>query len=380
LLADLGANVVKVEDPRGGDYARGLQRVGNAPATNGAGESVLFHALNRNKRSVAIDLKSEAGRDLFFELVENCDLFVCGFRDDAANRLGVAPSVLLERNPKLVYVKLSALGALGNEGQSPGVDLIGLARCGILASQGRFWENPGALHGIADASSSMMTVVAALAGLNRARETGQGGVVSTSMLAAMTSLLATRLSVKLGAGAEAPHLDRLNVANPLYNVYRASDGEWLCIALAFQSDRDWPALCDALDAGYLTDDRRFSSFEARSSHSRILVEIFDDILSQRTRSEWLVTLRKYDICAGPVNNLSDLVDDPQAIENRYIVSDSFGAPASKTLGFPIESSTSQPELVRPAPELGQHTEEVIQEFLDLSWDEIADLNTRGAFG
>lgn len=380
FLAALGADVIKIEHPTHGDYSRGLRRVAGGALSNidSRGENIMFTALNRNKRSVTIDLGNARGRDVMMQLTDKSDVFLCGFRQSAARALGVDAETLTRHNQQLVYILVSAFGRMGPDRDSPGVDLTGLARAGALFAQGDFATNTTALLGVGDSAAASHAAFAAVGGLLHRHRTGSGQVVSVSLLGSTFFLFLTRAAIKFGSDADFPVVDRSDVYNPLYNVYKAMDGKWICLAMAFQSDRDWPKLCQALGASELARDARFVALESRGRNSKQLIGLLDSIFASRDASEWLAILAEHGISATGLSNFDDLQTDPQFAENGYIVKDP--ETGTNMLGFPIEFTASPAHPIGRAPELGEHTEQVLQEVCGVGWDDMESLRSAGAFG
>jgi crotonobetainyl-CoA:carnitine CoA-transferase CaiB-like acyl-CoA transferase len=350
LLADLGADVLVVERPAGGDPSRVL------PA---------FHeALNRNKRSVAIDLKSSAGLDTLRRLVEHADIFLEGFRPGTAERLGFGRDSLHALNPRLVYVSISGFGQDGPYRDRPAHDLSFQAVAGLLAPVD---PNQGDLSGglaIGDLTAGLFATIGALSGL-QARERSQiGSYVDVSMMDCLVSLMTSKL-VPLLNGEPNPWLD----SEPGYGVYPASDG-LLTLSISHE-EKFWRSLCEVLD---LPDAGRMDA-SARQRKCAALRTQIAERLSQHTRDHWSAVFDPAGIPFGPVNELDDVIDDPH-VKARGLVATIAGDDVRsqrRHIRQPLKVNGSGHAPHKHVPKLGEHTRQVLADMAGLSEAEITHL-------
>lgn len=372
-LGDMGADVIKVE-PLTADPARGFMRVIGA-MVGLKGRNYYFESHNRNKRGMALDLRSEKGKEIFLQLIDRTDVFLTNMSLEAPKRLGIGPEVLLARNPRLIYAHTSGWGRKGPDANELSFDYTGLGRCGMMMSCGgaeQGDEPVNLLPGLADELGGMVCAWAVCAALYAREKMGKGQLVDTSLMGALIDLQRLVLNAPCILGQEFPRVSREAAGNPLYNHYRAKDGKWFILA-HLQPDRYWPNVCRALGREDLIDDPRFNSIEARSENGRELVQIMDEIFATKTRDEWFEIFKREGLIYTPIQTLTEVTNDPQAIANRYIIEYDhpvFGR--TKMCGFPWDFSESPCEVRREPPEFGQHTEEILLE-LGYTWEDIAKL-------
>jgi crotonobetainyl-CoA:carnitine CoA-transferase CaiB-like acyl-CoA transferase len=369
-LADLGADVVKVE-PVTGEWQRHV----SAGGARGNKINVSFLSLNRNKRSLAVDLKSPEGKSLLLELVKSADVFLQNYRPGVAERLGIDYATLSAINPRLVYVSMSGYGETGPYVNRPGQDLILQGMSGAMLSAGRAGEPPTpAGQYLVDAVTAYTAFEGALAALLHRERTGEGQLVQVNMLDAITTLQMQELSVFTVAGkpqqrSAEPHA-HVYIRSP-YGAFATSDGY---IIVAFPPLKKFGELIG--EPSFLTMDDETDSWQRRD-------EIFAktrERLVTRTSKEWLDLFAANDIWAGPVYGYADLVEDPQIRENgTFIEYDHPTEGRVRAPGFPIRFSKTPSKIERGAPLTGQHSREVLREagFDDARIDELL---SRGVIG
>lgn len=351
-LGDLGADVVKIE-PVTGEWQRHV----SAGGARGNRVNVSFLSLNRNKRSLAVDLKSEDGKKVLLDLVKTADVFLQNYRPGVAKRLGVDYETLSQINPKLVYVSMSGYGESGPYVNRPGQDLILQAMSGAMLSAGRAGEAPTpAGQYLVDAVTAYTAFEGALAALFHRERTGEGQLVEVNMLDAITTIQMQELSVFTVGGKKQersaePHA-HVFIRSP-YGAFATSDGY---IVLSFPSLRKLGEIIG--EDSFLHMDDEVDSWTRRD-------EIFAktrDKLTAKTSAEWLKLFEEAGIWAGPVYGYADLVSDPQIAHNGTFVE--YEHPTEgrvKTPGFPIKFSKTPSKVERGAPLAGQHTREVLRE-------------------
>jgi crotonobetainyl-CoA:carnitine CoA-transferase CaiB-like acyl-CoA transferase len=374
MLGDLGAEVIKIEARESGDPGRGILRVSGLDVSGRP--NFYFEANNRNKKSLAVDLRKPEGQWLVQELAARSDVFVQNFRKGVAQRLGLDSATLRARNPRLVYASATGYGPDGPDSGEPSFDHLGLARSGIMLAAGEPGMPPlGIAGGIADQMGAIMLAYGVLAALLARERLGVGQDVDASHLGSMAMLQGLSLSMKLMMGAAMPRVDRRRAGNPLWNHYRCADGRWIALAM-LQSDRYWADFARALGRPELADDERFRSLLARAQNAEACVAILDEVFATRDRDAWLAHLRASpgDFIFTIVNSVDDLPTDPQVRTNGYVVDfdhPQFGA--TPMVGIPVRLSETPGSIRLPAPELGQHTEEILEGVLGLDWDRISEL-------
>jgi crotonobetainyl-CoA:carnitine CoA-transferase CaiB-like acyl-CoA transferase len=366
LLADLGADVIKVEEPGKGDYIRWTPPIVD-------GMSAAHRAVNRGKRSISLNLKAPEGPGLLQRLVERSDVLVESFRPGVMERLGVGYESLSTQNPALVYCAISGYGQDGPYRDLVGHDINYLGYGGALSLSGPT-GSPPTLAGvqIADVGGGgLMGVVGILAALVERRTTGRGRFVDIAMLDGAVSWLSMHLGTHL-AGMDSSVMRGLTGDLACYRVYRAGDGKYLTVGAL--ENQFWEALCRTLDCEDLIPDQYAPAERQREMAAR-LQEIFDT----RTRDEWVKLFRDVPACVGPVNDLTEAVEDPQ-VRHRGMVASVGGQEVGP--GAPIKlvegGLPAAPMNLRGAPELGEHTDEVFQDLIGLDDAELQALRAAGA--
>jgi crotonobetainyl-CoA:carnitine CoA-transferase CaiB-like acyl-CoA transferase len=375
-LGDLGADVIKIE-PKGGDPARRHMRTIEAEF-NVKGDNYYFEHANRNKRGIVLDMKMENGMQVFHRLIDSADVFLNNMSIGAPIRLGIGPDDLLTRNPRLVYAHASGWGRKGPIADSLSFDYTGIARSGLMMAAGEDKTPPSMiLPGLGDELGGLMCAWGVCLALFAREKTGKGQLVDTSLMGSVVALLGHLISGTAMLNQEFPRFVRTNMGNAMYNHYCCKDGKWLAIA-HLDPDRWWAKVCGALGLENLIDDPKFSTFAARSDNRRELVAIFDEVFASKTRDEWMQILQKHGCIYTPVQNIPEVVEDPQLLANNYVIEvDHPNYGHTKTMGFPWDLSETPASWRRRAPNLGEHTDEVLTE-IGYSKEELAKLKDEGA--
>ena len=373
MLGDLGAEVIKIEERVGGDPGRGMLRAAGLDLSGRP--NFYFEANNRNKKSLTVDLKKPTGVEIVQRLAEHADVFVQNFRKGVAARLGLDAATLRARNPRLIYASATGYGPEGPDSGAPSFDYLGLARSGLMLASGEPDDPPiYTSGGIADQMGATMLAFGVLAALLVRERTGRGQEVDASHLGSMSWLQGLGLAARTMLGRAIPRQSRKYATNPLWNHYRCADDQWIALAM-LQPDRYWKNLCRVLEIPEAATDARFTGAKERMFHCGDCVALLDEVFARRPRAEWLRRLAEGgDFIATLVNSVDDLPDDPQMQVNGYVTT--FAHPTfgpTQVVGVPVLLSETPGSIRLPAPEFGQHTEEVLTEILGYSWEEIGHL-------
>ena len=378
VLADWGAEVVKIEPPDG-DPLRGLAATGLVPYQPDVNPA--FQLDNRGKRSVTIDLRTEGGRAVAHGLVRRADVFLSNLRRRKLAALGMDYATLREVNPRLVYAGLTGYGTEGPEQDRAAFDYAAFwARAGVMASLGEPEGPPPTQRpGMGDHMTGLGIAGAIAAALFARDRTGIGQEIRTSLYENGLWMLASDVQVAITTGYCHMPGGRAAAPNPLFNFYRTKDNRWLHLVM-LQPDRHWAAFCRALGRDDLRDDARFANALIRFQHSRELIAILDPIFASRPLEEWARILDAEDCYWGRVQTVAEVADDPQAAALGAFADAALpdGRPL-RVVRSPIGFGATPAAVQGPAPELGQHTEEVLLE-AGYDWEEIARLKDAGALG
>jgi CoA:oxalate CoA-transferase len=370
VLSDLGAEVIKVESPEGD-----LGRIPSVAPYKGV--STLFLTFNRNKKSVVINLKTDAGRALFYDLVKISDVVIDNFRAGVLERLKVDYATLSAINPRIIQCSVTGFGADGAYKDFPALDIIIQAISGYLAITGEPGRPPARVGiPLADLSGGIFSCKAILAALYARERTGRGCRVETSMFDAMLNLLSYMGTLYLTAGELPTPQGSAHEFTVPWQAFRAKDGY---VVIATRQEIFWRKLCGVLGEPGLADDPRFATNPQRLENRAILVAMIENILSTRAVGEWLTALRAAEVPAAPVNNLDGAFAEPPVAERGMIVEYDHPEVGKVRLpGNPIKMSGMSGTISNPAPRLGEHTDAILSQVLALSADEIMSLRRQGA--
>ncbi len=370
MLADLGARVIKIEQPGRGDDTRAW-----GPPFVGS-ESAYFLSINRNKESVTINFKAEQGRELVMRLLERADILVENFRPGAMARLGLDYERLSARWPRLVYCSISGFGQAGPRRDEPGYDAVVQAEGGLMSITG---PGDGAPYRLGVAVADIVTGMFAAQGITSAllarERTGRGQFVDIAMLDSTVALLTYQASSYFATDVSPVRMGNRHPSIVPYENFAASDGDFV---LSVGNDAIWQSFCRVTGLDALAHDSRFATTAARVEHYDELKPILDATLRTRARHEWIAALLAAGVPCGAVRNAGEVLSDPQLEHRGMIATVEHATEGSiKVLGSPLKLSAT-PTSVRDAPPaLGQHTESVLGGDLGLSQQEIQSLRAAG---
>ncbi len=370
MLADLGAEVIKVERPGSGDVIRGAGETGPP----------MFDALNRNKRSIELNLKNDAGKQAFSNLADTADVIIENLGPGVTDRLGIGYDDLAERNPGIIY--LSIKGFLeGPHGDRAGMDVVAEAMSGLMSMTGEQGRQPVRVGtSIADMGAAMYGIMGVLIALRERERTGQGRKVDGPLFEAAASWMGYWITYADRYGEDHPSLGSSHPTWSLYDVFRVGgEDAWLFVGVT--TERHWPALCRAIDREDLLADERFDTADSRLAHKTELTEIVAEELRPRDRETVQQKLEAENIPVAPVNDPSDLVDDDhlEAVDIIAKFDSATDGEQLKTVMTPVYGDNMAPQQRLNPPKLGEHTAAVFRD-AGVSEADIEDFRERGAFG
>lgn len=371
LLADLGAEVIKIEPPQGDDY--------RAIGPMKSGQSALFTVMNRNKKSMVLDLKHPDAVRLVRELAARADVVVENFRPGVAERLGIGPESLARLNPKLVYVSVSGFGQTGPYAHRPAYDIIVQAMSGLMEATGDP-DGPPTLVGeaVSDVVAGLFASWATLAALLQTQRTGRGQHVDVAMFDTTLSFLATSMARYLFTGKPARRVGNRHPLSAPFGVYRAQDGHF---ALAVLNKKLFDAMAVAMERPALVQDPRFTTDELRSEQEPALRSLIEDWAGAHPVEEVVRRLDAAGVPAAPIWNIAQALESPQAQARELLreVHDD-RLPGLRLPTQPVRFNGAAPNRSARAPALGEHTDELLASLLGCGLDKLAELREAGAFG
>ena len=362
LLADWGADVIKVEAPEGDP----MRRLFALLAGHGQPESPPFDHDNRSKRSVVLDLGDPDDRQRMDELVAGADVLLTNLRPDALARLGLDPAATLAAHPRLVYASITGYGLDGPDANRAGYDIGAFwARSGVAHTFATAGQPPFPLRGgFGDHTTALATVAGILAALLERERTGRGCIVEASLLRTGMWCLGWDVAIQQRFGKVVPTAARAEDPNPMAAPYAAGDGRWFWL-LGVEADRQWPKLCTAMGRDDWAADEGWATARGRRKGSTALVAALDAAFAEHDRDELARRFDEHDVWWAPVNTLADLDDDPQvaAVGALVDVPEGAGAPAHRAAGTPVvfrpSGGAPRAGTTGPVPGLGQHSEEIL---------------------
>ena len=372
LLADLGADVVKVEPPGTGDQTRGAMGF----KMKGP-DSMGFLNMNRNKRSIALNLKSDAGREIFLKLAATADILVENYRPGVMKRLGLGSDDLRERNPRLIYASISGFGQSGPWAERPGYDLMAQAMSGVMSVTGHPGGPPvKAGVPVADIGCALFATYAILSAVIGREKTGEGQSIDASLFDAALAFSIWDISEYWGTGRIPQPLGTSNRMSAPYQAVRAADGYFV---MGATNSKLWRLLCTTLDRGDLLDDPRFVDISARLANREILIEELEKSFAVKTAEEWVALLLAAGIPAGRMNTYPEAFDSEHARHRQMRIDIPHPIEGSvPNIGFPVKLSGTPQQVRMHPPLLGEHSDALLDE-LGLSAADIERMRAGGAF-
>lgn len=355
MLADMGADVVKVEKLPGGDDARGYRE----PRVNGV--SAPFMILNRNKRGMALNLKHGQGRDILLRMVQDADVLTENYRRGTLEKLGLGYDVLAKVNPGLIYCAVSGYGRDGPYGAKPGFDLIAQGFAGLMSITGEPGRPPVKTgNSIADINAGILAVVGITAAYAHKLKTGRGQVVDTSLMEAALQQTYWQAASYFATGESVGPTGSAHLLTAPYQAFRTSDG-WVNIGGANQAN--WERIADVLGHPEWRADSRFATNTARMENLAVLTAAMDAVLRDRDTAYWIQAFDSAGVPVGPVHTIGQALSHPQTLARNMVVDLVHPqAGPTKALGCPIHFSETPTQITRPAPMLGQHSRELLREY------------------
>ena len=355
MLADLGADVVKVEKLPGGDDARGYRE----PRVNGV--SAPFMMLNRNKRGIALNLKLPAGRDVLLRMVRDADVLTENFRRGTLEKLGLGYDVLAAINPGLIYCAISGYGRNGPAADKGGFDLIAQGFAGLMSITGEPGGPPVKTgNSVADINAGILAATGIVAAYVHKLRTGEGQVVDTSLMEAALQQTYWHAAICFATGKSPGPAGSAHLLTAPYQAFRTRDG-WINIGGANQAN--WERIAEVLGHPEWREDARFATNSARMANLPALVDAMNAVLVTRTNAEWISAFDVAGVPVGPVHTIGEALEHPQTLARDMVVGLVHPqAGSTKALGCPLHFSRTPTSITRPAPMLGEHTRELLREY------------------
>ncbi|MEO5764265.1 MAG: CoA transferase [Casimicrobiaceae bacterium] len=361
LLADLGADVVKVEKPDGGDDLRAWSPITEGPT--GERFSGNFASVNRNKRSITVDLKNAVELAKLRQLCTVADVVLENFRPGVLTRLGLGHEALRETSPRLIYCSLSGFGQTGPYASKGAFDVVVQAMSGMMSVTGEE-TGPPAKCGVpvGDFVAGLYAAYAILAASVEVRRSGRGAFIDCSMLGSLLGISALQTSEFFGTGVPATRLGSAHPRNAPYQAFDAADRPFV---IAAGNDKLWAEVCEATAMPELRHDPRFDTQTLRAKNQRVLADILQKVFSTRSADAWLAEFDRRGVPCAPINTFADILSDPHVRHMNWIADVALpNGVATRTVGFPIGISGYRFDIHRAPPKLGEHNQEVFGEWLE----------------
>jgi len=372
-LADMGADVIKIEEPRQGDETRGM-----APFWKG--EGAVYLAVNRNKKSVAVDLKTDAGREIVLRLAESCDVLIENFRTGTAERLGLGYAQVSARNPRIIYCSVSGFGRSGPIAHKAAYDFIMQGYAGVMSVTGTPEGEPVRIgYPSVDITAGLLAYGGILTALWAREKTGRGQLVQSSLLAGQIATMTYFAVATQATGVSPKPMGHATGALAPYQAFMAADRYFL---LAVGNDGLWKRFCRAIDRSAWIDDPRYATNAARVAGRSELVSSLTDLFRTRLAATWVDLMDEHGVPASLIQNVAEVLEDEQVRDQELVVSLPHPKiPELKVAGVPLKLSETPGRIASPPPMLGEHTRETLRDigFDDRELDELAEMGVIGRF-
>ncbi len=370
ILGDLGAEIIKIENPNGGDDSRSF-----GPFLQG--RSLYFLSINRGKKSVSLNLKTNRGKEILIELCKHCDIIVENYRPGTMEKLGLGYDVLKKINPRLIYAASSGFGHSGPYSQKPAYDILAQAMGGIMSITG--WEEmPPTRVGMSlgDITASLFTAIGITTALYHRVSSGKGQKIDVSMLDSQVAILENALVRYQAEGISPLPIGNRHPTIAPFQAYKASDGYFV---IAIGNDNLWKSLCIAIQMPELIDHELYKTNRLRTENLDSLNHILDAVFGSQSVSDWLSIMENGGIPSAPINDIEAVMNDPQVLARNMIVEvEDTVAGTVKIAGNPIKMDSVPESFIREGvPMIGEHNHEILSGMLGLTDDELIDLKTAG---
>ena len=380
LMADMGADIIKVEQPGAGDPARG-----NGPFLSPDGAesseqqfSTYFMSINRGKRSIAIDLSKPKGREVLLKLAETADVLIENFRPGTMQKLGLDYEVVKARNPRIVMCSVSGFGQSGPYAHRPALDVIVQGMGGMLSitgEPGRGPVRPGA--SIGDITSALFATIAIQSALLERHNSGEGQYIDISMLDCQVAIMENAFMRYFTLGQTPQRIGTRHPSSTPFQAFQTADGH-VVVAIMGGSTDQWPLFCAAIDHVELIDDERYTTGWSRTQHYDELIPVIEEVMREKTTSEWVELLSDMGVPVGPVQDIAEVANDPQVNHREMFVELPHPVLGQvKFTGNPIKMSRTPSGPRRVPPQLGEQTSEVLTADVGLSPEDVAELFNEG---
>lgn len=369
LLADFGAEIIKIEVPKTGDDSRAF-----GPYVNG--ESAYFMSINRNKKSITLNLKTEEGKDILKKLVSQADVLVENFRPGTMEKLGLGYELLKEINPKLIYAASSGYGHTGPYSQKPAYDAVVQAMGGIMSITGQVGGKPTRVGtSIGDIAAGLFTAIGVLTALNYRNETGKGQKVDVAMLDCQVAMLENAIARYTSTGDVPKPGGNKHPSIVPFESFGTNDGD---IMVAAGNDNLFQKLCSALQLEDAANDARFATNPLRNENYEALKPILDKAFAEKSIDEWRSILDEAGVPNSPINTIDRVVEHPQVMARDMVQTVKHKVAGEvKMPGVAIKLSETPGMIESAAPLLGEHNEEILKEYLNMSNEDINSLKEKG---
>lgn len=370
VMCDLGAEVIKLERPSGGDVARTT-----LPLING--ESGYFFSINRGKKSISIDLKQDEGKELFLRLIDEVDVVMENFTPGTMDGLGLGYETLRKRNPRLIYAATSGFGQTGPDRLRPALDIVVQGMGGVMSITGQP-GGPPARPGLSlgDIAAGLFTAIGVLAALHERERSGEGQLVDVSMLDCQIAILENAFMRYFVTGEAPKPLGTRHPAATPFQAFPTKDG-YMVLAVSWGVENQWELFCALIGAPELINDERFDTPHARTANHAELEPLLNEALAKRTTEAWLKEFDTIGLPCGPLNSIPEAAKHPQVLAREMLVEVEHPVIGKLPLSAsPVKLSRTPAEIKGPSPALGEHTDAVLRELLDVSEEELARLRER----